>query len=222
MQGWRRRGGCAAWRRGARGQPHFVLPQDYMGPPGGGTFWFQIFIQVSSPEIWSETISGGEEVLAGKWGGLFWATSLEKIFGGVAAIISFRPGGSMQQSTVPRCAILSVGKHGRHRAVRRREFITLLGGAAVAWPLAARAQQERMRRIGFLRAAPPSERELEALLRGLSHHGWVQGRNFVLLPQWGDGNVARLPELAVALMNTNVDVILADGVVTARGPRAVT
>jgi hypothetical protein len=52
-------------------------------PPVGGTFWFQIFIQAPSPEIWSETISGGEEVLAGKWGGLFWATSLEKIFGGV-------------------------------------------------------------------------------------------------------------------------------------------
>src|SRR6516164_5804047 len=48
------------------------------------------FIQASSPEIWSETISGGEQVLAGKWGGLFWATSLEKIFGGVIAIISFR------------------------------------------------------------------------------------------------------------------------------------
>ena len=48
--------------------------------PRGGTFWFQIFIQASSPEIWSETISGGEEVLAGKWGGLFWATSLEKNF----------------------------------------------------------------------------------------------------------------------------------------------
>src|SRR5215467_3099929 len=41
------------------------------GPRGGGTFWFQIFIQAPSPEIWSETISGGEEVLAGKWGGLF-------------------------------------------------------------------------------------------------------------------------------------------------------
>jgi hypothetical protein len=40
-------------------------------PPVGGTFWFQIFIQAPSPEIWSETISGGKEVLAGKWGGLF-------------------------------------------------------------------------------------------------------------------------------------------------------
>src|SRR5262245_9540257 len=59
----------------------FVLPPSvYVGPPVGGTFWFQIFIQAPSPEIWSETISGGEEVLAQKWGGLFWATSLEKNF----------------------------------------------------------------------------------------------------------------------------------------------
>jgi putative ABC transport system substrate-binding protein len=50
----------------------------------------------------------------------------------------------------------------------------------------------------------------------------VQGRNFVLVPQWGDGNVARLPELAVALVNSGVDIILAEGVVTARAARAVT
>jgi hypothetical protein len=79
----------------------------------GGTFWFQIFIQASSPEIWSETIFGGEGgCWHGKWGGLFWATSLEKIFGGVIAIISFRPGGWMQQSAVPKCAMLSVGSTG--------------------------------------------------------------------------------------------------------------
>jgi hypothetical protein len=60
-------------------------------PPVGGTFWFQIFIQAPSPEIWSETISGGEEVLAGKWGGLFLGYLLRKKFiGGVIAIISFR------------------------------------------------------------------------------------------------------------------------------------
>jgi len=50
------------------------------------------------------------EVLARKWGGLFWATSLEKIIGGVTAIVSFRPGGWMQQSAVPMCAMLSVGR----------------------------------------------------------------------------------------------------------------
>src|SRR5262245_36003848 len=75
-------------------------------PRWGGLCGFQIFIQAPSPEIWSETISGGEEVLAQKWGGLFWATSLEKIIGGVIAIISFRPGGWMQQSA---CGTLRSG-----------------------------------------------------------------------------------------------------------------
>ena len=58
-------GGAGAGARAAS-QPHFVLPPNvYVGPPPvGGTFWFQIFIQAPSPEIWSETISGGEEVLA--------------------------------------------------------------------------------------------------------------------------------------------------------------
>jgi putative ABC transport system substrate-binding protein len=105
----------------------------------------------------------------------------------------------------------------------RREFIKLLGGAAAAWPLAATAQQrERMRRIGFLRAAPPPERDLGAFLRGLASRGWVQGRDFVLVTQWGDGNIGRLPELAVALVNAGVDIILAEGVVTTRAARAVT
>src|SRR5262245_20408437 len=108
--------------------------------------------------------------------------------------------------------------------IGRREFITLLGGAAAAaWTIAARAQQpDQMRRIGFLRAAPPPERLLEAFLRGLAGRGWVQGRNFVLVTQWGDGNVARLPELAVALVNAGVDLIVAEGVVTTRAARAVT
>ena len=84
-----------------------------LDPPVGRTFWFQIFIQAPSPEIWRETIFGSEGgCWRGKWGGLFWATSLEKIFGGVIAIIPFRPGGWMQQSAVPRCAILSVGSTG--------------------------------------------------------------------------------------------------------------
>jgi putative ABC transport system substrate-binding protein len=108
--------------------------------------------------------------------------------------------------------------------MRRRHFITLLGaGAAAVWPLAARAQQpDRMRRIGFLRAAPPPERELDAFLRALADRGYVQGRNFVLVPQWGDGNVARLPELAVALVNAAVDIIVAEGTIVARAAAAVT
>src|SRR5262249_29813575 len=85
----------------------FCLARGPLGRPVGGTFWFQIFIQAPSPEIWSETISGGEEVLAAKWGGLFLGYLLGKNFGGVTAIVSYRPGGRMQQSAVPSCAILS-------------------------------------------------------------------------------------------------------------------
>src|SRR5215470_10504700 len=76
-----RDGGVRGMRRRhePRGQPHFVLPPK--GPPVGGTFWFRIFIQASSPEIWRKTIFGGEGgCWRGKWGGLFWATSVEKNF----------------------------------------------------------------------------------------------------------------------------------------------
>src|SRR5215471_352470 len=79
------------WILESASQRSFVADLLRVHPPVGGTFWFQIFIQAPSPEIWSETISGGGEVLAGKWGGLFRATSLEKIFGGVTAIVSYRP-----------------------------------------------------------------------------------------------------------------------------------
>ena len=104
-------GGAGAGARAAS-QPHFVLaPNLYKNPPVGGTFWFQIFIQAPSPEIWSETISGGEEVLAGKWGGLFLGYLLGKNF--------------QRRDRDP------FGReHGRHRAVKRREFIALLGDDA--------------------------------------------------------------------------------------------
>jgi len=106
--------------------------------------------------------------------------------------------------------------------MRRREFITLFGSAAANRALAARAATDAVRRIGYLRAAPPTERELEPFLGGLADHGLVQGRDFILVPQWGDGNVARLPELAVTLVNAGVDVIVAEGVTGARAARAVT
>ena len=125
-----------------------------MGPPVGGTFWFQIFIQASSPEIWSETISGGEEVLAGKWGGLFLGYLLGKNF-------RRRDRGHLvpprrMDAAVYRAEVCyPFGReHGRHRAVRRREFITLAGGAAAAWPFTALSEQTpKLRTIGFLGAA---------------------------------------------------------------------
>jgi putative ABC transport system substrate-binding protein len=107
--------------------------------------------------------------------------------------------------------------------LKRREFITLLGGAAVAWPLATRAQQpDRVRRVGYLRAAPPPERDLQAFLRALAEHDYVQGRNFVLIAQWGDGRITRLPELAVELINKGVDIIVTEGTLAVRAVHAVT
>src|SRR5262249_11711529 len=116
-------------RHEPRGQPHFVSPPNlYMGPPVGGTFWFQIFIQAPSPEIWSETISGGEEVLAGKWGGLFLGYLLGKNFRRRDRDHLIPP--RRMDAAVCRAEVCYPfgRKHGRHRAVKRREFITLLGG----------------------------------------------------------------------------------------------
>ena len=108
--------------------------------------------------------------------------------------------------------------------MRRRDFIKVITGSAATWPLAARAQQhsERMWRIGYLRAAPPPERDLRAFLRTLAEHNYVQGRNFVLITQWGDGTITMLPELAVALVNKGVDIIITEGTLAVRAVHAVT
>jgi putative ABC transport system substrate-binding protein len=95
--------------------------------------------------------------------------------------------------------------------MKRRAFIAGLG-AAVALPHAARAQQPaKMKRIGLLRAAPQPEHELAAFLKALAERGYVQGRNFVLVPQVGDGTPGQLPGLAAALTREGVDIIVTEG-----------
>src|SRR5262249_54018061 len=97
---------------------------------------------------------------------------------------------------------------------RRRDFITLLGGAA-AWPLAARAQQrEKMRRIGVL-IAGLSEKDSEGQLRmaafrqGLQNLGWVEGRNVHIEERWPGGNNERLRSFAAELVGMRPDAIFA-------------
>jgi ABC-type uncharacterized transport system substrate-binding protein len=96
------------------------------------------------------------------------------------------------------------------RHTKRREFITLLGGAAAAWPLAARAQQPKVPRIGFLGLAPASAQasRLEALRSGLRELGYVDGKNIVLELRWADG-VDQLARLATEFVRINVDIIFA-------------
>src|SRR5262249_21556818 len=161
-----------------------------MDPPRVGTFRFKISIQPPSPEMWRKTISGGEEVLAGKWGGLFLGYLLGRNYrrrdrDHLLSPRGMDAGGYRAEVGYPFCR-----KHGRHRAMKRRAFITLLGGAAVAWPLAARAQQpERMRRIGVLMGQaeddPANRPRIAAFEQMLGKLGWLKGRTVAIEYRWG-------------------------------------
>src|SRR5262249_34480422 len=92
--------------------------------------------------------------------------------------------------------------------IRRRDFITLLGGAAVAWPLAGRAQQlERVARIGILdlASAAAAAPYVNAVRVGLRDLGYIEGKNLIIEYRFGDGNYDRLPDLARQLVHLNVD-----------------
>src|ERR1017187_5088236 len=100
--------------------------------------------------------------------------------------------------------------------MRRREFITLLGGTVAAWPLAARAQQpERMRRIGVLMAFDERDARAKGWLsrftQGLSELGWTEGRNLQMEVRWAADSVDRMRMFAKELVELRPDVILSFG-----------
>jgi putative tryptophan/tyrosine transport system substrate-binding protein len=100
--------------------------------------------------------------------------------------------------------------------LKRREFITLVGGAAVAWPLVARAQQAaKPRTIGFMSASAPSaiSNGVNAFVHRLRELGWIEGRNIATEYRWAEGRFERLAGFAADFVRQKVDIIVAEGTV---------
>src|SRR5215510_3960529 len=111
--------------------------------------------------------------------------------------------------------------------IGRRKFMAALGSAAVAWPLATRAQQgERVRKIGVLQGLAPNDpeykRRLAGFTQGLRELGWVEGTNITLEIRYPEGKLDRLPWFAAELVQANVDVLITQGTEAAQAARKAT
>src|SRR5256885_491368 len=106
------------------------------------------------------------------------------------------------------------GSHMRSRHLRRREFITVLGSAVAAWPLAAGAQQRaKLPPLGGLGPSTPSGRGqyVAAFVQRLREVGWIEGRNVAIEYRWAEGRSERFAEIAAEFVRLEVDVIVTSG-----------
>jgi putative ABC transport system substrate-binding protein len=106
--------------------------------------------------------------------------------------------------------------------MKRREFITFIGGVATAWPLAVVAQSTRGVRVGFLRQAGPDDKHFDAFRSGLRAAGYVEGRNIAIEQRYAGGAYERLSQLATELVRSHVDVIVVDGTAAAKACKEAT
>ena len=109
--------------------------------------------------------------------------------------------------------------------MKRREFITLLGGTALAWPLAARGQQrDKLPTIGFLGSATPTSQGtwITAFVERLRELGWIEGRTITIVYRWAEGRPERFAEIAREFVQLKVDVIFAVGTEAALAMKEVT
>src|SRR5450432_4822720 len=97
--------------------------------------------------------------------------------------------------------------------MRRREFITLLGGGAAAWPLAARAQPSKKPTVGFLGASTPAAAEqwVPAFAQRLRELGWTEGRTVAIEYRWAEGRNERMAEIAAEFVRLKIDIIVTAG-----------
>jgi len=106
--------------------------------------------------------------------------------------------------------------------VKRREFITLIGGAAAIWPIAARAQQVKLPTIGFLGASTRSNwtQWTASFLQRMSELGWIEGRTVAIEYRWAEGRTERYTEITTEFVRLKVDVIVTVGTAVAAAKQA--